>query len=214
MTDMRVLFCNITLMKYYKGNYPGIDEPVNGGDYVKKTHDAAEKFNFLPIEFGDARLCVGHVETKSTNGVDSNQLHVEKIEGGLKEYDVIDNVLVIWCARQDTDNRTVVVGWYRNADVFRYYQENEDIFFEDELGTYISYYNIVADADDCVLLPVNDRNKFKWNVPRKGPKGAAFGFGSANVWFGREELAQGFINKLVQIIDEYDGENWLCKEVE
>lgn len=43
---MRILFCNIAWMNYYKGIVWGKDEPQNGGSYVKETLDAHEKYNF------------------------------------------------------------------------------------------------------------------------------------------------------------------------
>lgn len=45
---LRILFCNIAWMAYYKGIVPGKDEPKNGGSYVKDTKDAHEKYNFKP----------------------------------------------------------------------------------------------------------------------------------------------------------------------
>jgi hypothetical protein len=212
---VRVLFLNIAWMKYYKGIYPNVDEPLNGGSYVKENNDAHEKYNFYPCvvndEFDNEEVCLGFFSTKSTNGVDSNQLHIEKLEGADPQADEIDDVLVIWCAKQaQYDNRTVVVGWYKNAAVFRDYRVIEFHYEDGEIEE--QYYSAVAKADDCVLLPVGERNRFtKWNVPRKRPKGAAFGFGSANVWFGSEDKAKDYINKLVETINSYDGENWLRK---
>ena len=46
---MRILFCNIAWMNYYKGIIWGKDEPQNGGSYVKETLDAHEKYNFEAI---------------------------------------------------------------------------------------------------------------------------------------------------------------------
>lgn len=212
---MRVLFLNIAWMKYYKGIYPNLDEPLNGGNYVSKQKDAHEKYNFHPFvingEFNNDEVCLGFFSTKSTNKTDSNQLHIEKIEGAVLEDDVIYDVLVIWCAKQaEYDNRTVVVGWYKNARVYRYYNVVEfacDGGEKDE-----QYYSVAAKADNCVLLPVAERSRYtKWNVPRKRPKGADFGFGSANVWFGSEDRAKNYINKLAENIYSYDGENWLRK---
>ena len=36
---MRILFCNIAWMNYYKGIIQGKDEPQNGGSYVKENLD-------------------------------------------------------------------------------------------------------------------------------------------------------------------------------
>ena len=34
---MKVLFCNIAWMKYYKGDALGNDQPQGGGSFVKET---------------------------------------------------------------------------------------------------------------------------------------------------------------------------------
>ena len=73
---MRILFCNIARMKYYKGIIAGVDEPQYGGEYVARTGDAYEKFNFSPLQAGERQKCFGFFETKSTNGASSNQLHI------------------------------------------------------------------------------------------------------------------------------------------
>ena len=83
---MRILFCNIAWMDYYKGIVPGKDEPKNGGSYVKDTKDAHEKYNFKPEllklkGFPEGEYCLGFVETKSTSAGKRNQLNIEKIEG-------------------------------------------------------------------------------------------------------------------------------------
>ena len=43
---LRILFCNIAWMDYYKGIVPGKDEPKGGGSYVNENLDAHEKYNF------------------------------------------------------------------------------------------------------------------------------------------------------------------------
>lgn len=208
---MKVLFCNIACMKYYKGIIPGIDIPMYGGDYVDKHHDAAEKYNFLPRYLHDEETCLGYVETKSTNKTESNQLHIEKISDTNGNYDVIQGVLVVWCAKQvGYDGRTVVVGWYKNAQVYRYWHFAE---FADKDGELVEhYYYVSAKAGNCVLLPEKERNRFQWNVPRKKTKGTAYGFGQANVWYGNEDKAQEYIGKLVETIEDYSGANWLRKD--
>ena len=49
---MRILFCKIAHMKYYKGICNN-DKPYNGGDYVKKTGKANEQYNFAPVSVDD-----------------------------------------------------------------------------------------------------------------------------------------------------------------
>jgi hypothetical protein len=228
---LRVLFCNIAWMNYYKGIVPGIDEPKNGGSYVKETLDAHEKYNFMPAHIIDSRYpegdyCLGFVETKTTSARKRNQLNIEKIEGcmDLKNETEVDDVLVIFCALypDSFDKETYVVGWYKNATVYRRYEtmafdyECRSDTDDDEsvLGEWIQEYNAIAKKSDCVLLPRSQRRKTYWRVPRK-KKGVAFGFGQSNVWFARGEddnkLLSDFLDRLKVQIDEYDGENWIDK---
>ena len=80
---MKVLFCNIAWMRDYTGNEDGNDKPIHGGEYVDRTEDAHEKYNFSPMYFNgeDEAYCLGFYETKSHNGKDINQMHIEKISG-------------------------------------------------------------------------------------------------------------------------------------
>ena len=202
---MRILFCNIARMKYYKGIVPGVDVAKFGGAYVEETGDAGEQYNFAPLKMDTGERCFGMVETKSTSGVKSNQLHIERLEGVSRSADEVDGVLVVWCATHH-HNEAVVVGWYRNATVLRNYDELR-LDYED--GSYeTQIYNIEADAKDCVLLPEEERNRHCWWVPRKRVT-RSFGFGQANVWFAEEESAEDYIHALVNQINGYQGENWL-----
>ena len=45
---MRILFCKISSMKYYKGHCDE-DVPVNGGKYVAEHGYGHEEYNFTPI---------------------------------------------------------------------------------------------------------------------------------------------------------------------
>ena len=92
-------------MNYNKEIVLGIDEPKNAGSYVKEILDAHEKYNFIPAHIIDSRYpeedyCLGFVGTK------------------------VDDVLVIFCAlySDSFDKETYVVGWYKNAIVYRRYE--------------------------------------------------------------------------------------------
>lgn len=201
---MRVLFCNIAWMKEYRGIIEGVDEPVSSAEYVKQNKDAHEAYNFAVVnmpEVGD--VCLGYFSTKRSNGQKDNKLHIERIEGVSRDDDFADDVLVIWCAPQvETDNRTVVVGWYKHATVCREYERCE---FTDG---YIQYYNVIAYAENCFLLPAEKRNRYTlWNVPRRRGKGMSFGFGQSNQWYASEPEAQDFVKNLVENIENYTGEN-------
>ena len=200
---MKVLFCKISSMKYYKGVIEGIDEAYNGGSYVAEHGRGHEEYNFDPVTLDDGQeYCLGFVETKSSNSVKVNDLHIEKIEGceALKKEESVDDVLVIWCATTDL-NETSVVGWYDHATVYRTYQEAEF-----ETG-YIQSYNVLAKKEDCVLIPKEDRHMSMWNAPVAKKK--RFGFGQSLVWFAREENSKIYVHELVKRIKNYRGENWV-----
>lgn len=201
---MKVLFCKISWMKYYKGVVPHKDEPRNGGSYVKEHGEGHEQFNFLPALLEDVEYCLGFVETKTTSKTKTNELHIEKIQGceHLKKEEAVDDVLVIWCATADT-NRASVVGWYKNAQVFRNYQ-----FANFENG-YVQAFNALARKEDCVLLPQDERNSNIWKSPNS--KKGSFGFGQSMIWYGdnENENARNFVSRLVENIYNYNGENWI-----
>ena len=206
---MRILFCNIAWMKEYRGNEDGNDEPRNGGSYVDETGDAHEKYNFFPVHFkGDAEsYCLGFFETKSHNGNQANQMHIENIAGCelCKKEESVEDVLVVYCAKHPAHNFTTVVGWYKHATVFRHYQKAE--FGEGD----VQFYNAIAKAKDCVLLPTSARARIVlWKVPRK-TGGCAYGFGRANVWYAKEDHSglKEFIERLTSQIENYSGENMI-----
>lgn len=219
---MRILFCNIAWMNYYQGIFPGKDEPENGGSYVEEYDDAHEAFNFQSVhlnqkdtEYEEGDYCLGFVETKTTNGRERNQLHIEKIEGCnlLRNESEVEDVLVIYCAKypDSFSDETYVVGWYKHATVYRYY---EIMSFKFENGqVYEQAYNTIARKENCTLLPRSKRRNTKlWKVPRK-KSGAAYGFGQANVWFaqGEEDCPElkRFLKRIIDNIEAYDGENWV-----
>ena len=188
---MRVLFCNIAWMKYYNG-ITDDDKPENGGSWVKENGNATECLNFAPCN--DGTYC-GYVSTKSNRG-NSNQLHIEKLEGITKEDDIAEDVLVIWVAKRNINEKNTIVGWYKNATVCRYYELiDEDWPF-----------NIVAKVEDCVLLPLNKRNKV---VPRAGKDGYSYGMGQANVWFaqGNDDKEKKYVENMINYINSYEEEN-------
>lgn len=199
---MRILFCKIAFMKYYKGVQENVDEPRNGGSYVTENRDGGEVYNFdaVSLEGRESEYCLGFVETKSTRKDRKNELHIEKIQGceALKNEEAVEDVLVVWCATTPREE-TSIMGWYQHATVYRHYQQCD--FGND----FVQDYNVIAKKEDCVLLPEVTRRR--WSAPVA--KGWKFGFGQALVWYGQEEIARNYIEKKIREIQEYDGENWI-----
>lgn len=118
---IRILFCNISYLPYYNTRLDRV-APKNGGAYVAKMHDAYEKHNFEECADGQYR---GFVETKYRIGYEEgiatntyNSLHIERIDPFAKGKTYLDDVLVVFCAKPE-NGQTVIVGWYKNATVFR-----------------------------------------------------------------------------------------------
>jgi len=166
--DDKLLFLNIGWMKNYRGLKDG-DRIEGGGNFVTQNGFGHEVFNFQPIN----GKMFGFVEPKTTSARHGrNSLHLEKIEQSAAGKDQIDGVLVIWTALQPETKGTLIVGWYKNATVYR--NEQSDIkrpFNNENLG-----YFIEANGKDCVLLAENYRTK---KVPRMG-KGW---MGRSNIWY-------------------------------
>ena len=204
---MRIMFCKISSMKYYKGACED-DIPLFGGKFVEENGYGHEEFNFLPIEMegSDDLECVGFVEPKSNRGT-RNTFHIEKLEGcaAMKDEPCVDDVLVVWCAKRDRGDITVV-GWYKNATVWRTLQDWIITFpngEEENRG-----YNVRAKANDCTLLPTSERNRNAWQIP-SAKYTKSYGFGQSMVWYPVEPEAKTFIDRLLDNIKKYNGANWI-----
>ena len=201
-------------MKDYKGNEDLKDTPSNGGSWVDENEQGCEAKNFcvenMKFEYGslpNGEYCLGFVETKFHGGYNDgdnngrNKMCIENIIGceGMKNEFKVQDVLVIYCAKNPNVSATCIVGWYNHADVYRTCKERPRDYF------------VIAKKDNCVLLPPKERNKKKWLVPRKGHSDSSFGFGQSNVWYANErdnEELQAFLEETVSKIKEYYGPNW------
>ncbi len=165
---MKTLFCNIGWMESYKGQSPS-DQIQGGGSYVQEKGMGHEVCNFAVHQ----DTVYGYVQPPKAKGQPGEgQIRIERIGGD--QADFVTNVLVVWTATRPGGG-TVVVGWYKNATVYRYYQEFQNTPALHEKND-LRGYRIKAKSKDAVLLPVDQRIS---EVPRQ-VKG---GMGQANVWF-------------------------------
>jgi hypothetical protein len=159
----RVLFTRIGWMKRYRG--PAVDDarPIEGGAYTE-SELGYEAFNFLPIR---GRL-YGFFEPPSP----LRSLNLERIEPGFPG-DTLTGVHVVFTATHPTLGGQRIVGWYRNATVYR----NEQPSSDDERQRF--EYLASASSDDGVLVEETQRT-----FPVPAGKG---GFGQANVCYALED---------------------------
>ena len=217
---MKILFCNIAWMEWYKGARP-YDMPVNGGAYINENQDGADCDNFWVVEnfepykinkytvIPEGNIMMGYVATGRTSKGDSRQIKLERIQGceAFKDVASIDDVLVVFCATRVGEKRPFVVGWYKHATVLRNYFEYELDFIDNAkiLFKNILFKNIFCREEDAVLLPVNLR---KWRVPRASVD--KYGFGRSNVWYAdyeQDARVQPWVEDIVAKINSYDGPN-------
>ena len=204
-----IIFARVANMKYYKG-ITDIDIPENGGSYVKNTNYAHECYNFDSAILDDNKeYCLGF--TQLLGGKDP-QLHIEHIVGckGMKNALSVDDVIVVFCSKAQNSKTMRVVGFYKNATVYRYYQECT--FPGVDGNDYIQAYTFLAEKKNCVLLPYQERfSNGNWFVPTSGKMGYSFGYGHSNIWFAGSDTYNmdeiNYVNKMIENIENYSGEN-------
>ena len=210
ITMKPIIFARIADMKYYKG-ITDIDSPENGGSYVKDTGMAHECYNFDVVKDQEGNeFCLGFTMLMGSSKIKDSQLHIEKIVGCelYKKEEVVEGVTVVWVSKSQRSKTMRVVGFYKNATVFREYQSAD---FD---NGYVQAYNFVADKKDCVLLPYSERHSNSvWYVPASQKNGASFGFGRSNIWYAgsntRNEKEIQYVERMLDSIEHYQGENWI-----
>lgn len=212
-----IIFARIADMKYYRGITDN-DKPYNGGAYVHETGNAHECYNFDAVNVNGEDICLGFVMLIGNSANANIQVRLESIIGGknLRKEEVIDGVTVVWCAKSERGNSTRVVGFYKNATVYRYGQYVDFLDGNDEV-CYTQQFNFTAKKENCVLLPYSERyTKSEWYIPTSGKNGYDFGFGRSNVWYanGKEYNPKEteFVERMLNSIENYSGENWMDEE--
>lgn len=175
---MSILFCNIGWMNHYNG-IDG-DSIERGGEYNQHS-TGHEVCNFS----NNAGTLYGYVQP-------TGQIKIEKLRADEKD-ESVSGVTVVWTARPKNGG-TVVVGWYKDATVFR---EAQKITKPNaiQMKNGVSTFRIKAPADKAVLLPVEQRELM---IPR-AVKG---GIGQSNVWFADKEESQEIVNRVTALINE------------
>lgn len=197
---MPVIFCRIAWMNEYKGITDN-DKPVNGGSYVNENDFGGEIHNFtvteMPIDIcyfdmdnresslDTIEVCQGYVSTRG-------QINIERL-GASKTDDFINGILVVWLATPP-GQKTRIVGWYRNATVFRNYQEGNE--FSPRSIDRCDWVNVEARSCDCVLLPIEDR---RFVIPRASKFSG--GIGQSNIWFADKEKDIPLANSVLRYLD-------------
>lgn len=184
--EKKIIFCNIAWMKNYSGT--NNDPPMNGGQHIKDVGSGGEVYSFLD----DNGKCHGFVRIHGNIALEKHFKEAKAKD----EY--IDDVLVVWVAT-NKKKETRIVGWYKNARVYR--SDKDLIFFANHKES--SYYNVVADAKDCYLIPEDLRT---FPIHRASEVGCGMGFGQSNIWYAESEFAKkNIVPKVIEYIEDYKG---------
>lgn len=174
-----VLFCNIGWMEHYQGLYDG-DKIVGGGSYVKEKGRGHEVCNF--IENKD--ILYGYVQPPGT------QIDINRIGANLDD-ESVSGITVVWTATRPTGG-TAVIGWYKDATVFRDYQTFHHVpAIHQKNG--IDGYWISAPGNQAKLLPIDERTL---EIPRQ-VKG---GIGQANIWYADKPESAPIVKQAIELI--------------
>ena len=195
---MAMLFCLVGWMEKYQGLEE--DSIKGGGSYIAEHGTGSEIHNYsietIPEDFnfvsdrsdGFVDVCRGFVNCNS-------QIRIENI-GADERDDYIDGVTVIWGAKDPYHGKVYIVGWYKNARVYRYFQDPTPNTVRDYDGC---YYNVEAKASDCVLLPNRLRRRL---IPRAKSKESG-GMGRSNFWYAQGEKNEGIVQGVVNYIEQF-----------
>lgn len=182
----KLLFCNIGWMNEYRG-ITDTDKIINGGKYVEANNVGGEIFNFK--EYNGEYY--GYVQPKSDKqNVSGGRINIDQL-GASPSDESIDGINVIFTAKGPKG--TVIIGFYKNATVYREKQIHPYSDLLDTQGKPYGY-RFKAKKGDVRLLPVDDRTI---PVPRAtGKNGSIGGMGQSPVWYAKNLNDEGFFTSV------------------
>ena len=171
----KILFANIGWMISYNGQ-SHFDKISGGGAYSDK--DKHESINFQNLN----GKCYGYIQPAGEYiGLQRVNLDI------LPNDEYVENVTVVWFATNPIVGGSWIVGWYKNATVYRKCQKSND----SQRNYYV--YNVVASFKDCTLLPIDERLK---QIPRQVKKYP----GRSNIWYADAPEVAVFKNDVLDYI--------------
>jgi hypothetical protein len=171
---MAIVVCNIGWMENYHGLTGQHDAIIGGGEYVEKNGWGVEVCNFLPCDDG---FTYGHVETQKSD-VDRT-INISRLGAGSNDTE-IDGLDVVWTATHPSEGGRRVVGFYRNATLYKQRQRFPEFPSNQHRLDNIETFVIKASTPGILLLPVANRTL----TLKTGTKGW---MGTTPWWFPNSE---------------------------
>ncbi|MDX1944232.1 MAG: DUF3883 domain-containing protein [Pirellulaceae bacterium] len=186
-----MLFLRIGWMRFYEG-LSDDDQIHGGGAFVREHGYGHEMFNFLPFNermYGYVRPTSGG--SAENDFVDGSGIKLERIGAAKRDHEQ-SGVLVVWVS-SPPEGGAFIVGWYRNATVYREHQSPQDGSNRTYKGETFGYYASAA-ASDVTLLEITART---FPVPR----GKGY-MGQSNVWYADDpEHGPAFRQDVLRFIE-------------
>lgn len=173
-----LLFCNIGWMKEYQGQ-TDTDKIIGGGQYVRVQKRGEEVCNFV---VAGGRV-FGYVQPVGS------RIALDKL-GALPNADRLEGVDIAITAHRPGGD-TVVVGWYKNATVYRERQTLREPTASHKANG-IATFRYEAKARDVKLLAIEQRTLI---VPR-----GKSGMGQSNVWYA-QNASPSWLSRVRRLID-------------
>lgn len=166
-----MVFLRVGWMNRYQGIAETGDTIARGGAYVDERGFGHEIFNFKP--FGG--MVYGYVQPPRGGRDRWEDARINLSRLGVRAHAVsVPGILCIWVATSP-EGGAVIIGWYRNATIYRALQPPPLHSGRENGDTDCGYY-VVASAKDAVLLPPEERD---FSLPERGRGG----FGQANILY-------------------------------
>ncbi|WP_084640170.1 DUF3883 domain-containing protein [Kaistia adipata] len=160
----QLLFVNVGWMIEYAG-LSASDPTLGGFGHLKHSNIGYETWNFVPRR---GKL-YGYVPR-------SARINLARL-GGLRSSKSISGITVVWLARNPRNRRTYIVGWYRDATVYR---DIGHVRIKRERSIEVDYH-IEAPADKAKLLKVDAR---VFLIPTAKEEG---NLGQSPIWYGKDD---------------------------
>lgn len=210
-TAEKLIVFNIGWMNKYQGL--SSDEIHSTAEFVEQYNFAYEMFNFRPVD----GYMYGFVQPSGKKPFNERTIRIERLLPTNHKYEFVKGVLVVWVA-PNPKGGTYLIGWYRNATVYRHYQESF-IASRKLPDNEIAGYFTKAKEENCTLLPVEKRI---FPIPRTNKVNTKkYGvMGQSCVWFADGDKNLSFRNELLSFIKNYeqqqigeDNSNFLPEEI-
>lgn len=183
---MPMIFFNIGWMLRYQG-VSEADKIEGNHEFIKENQSGHEQFNFMPLD----GMLYGYAPTK-WHGLKPEGINLERL-GAPKDSEYLDGVTVVYFARNPQNNIPCIVGWYKNAVLYRFPVDLPGRVID---GLQFSY-NCKTSADYGVCVPASKR-VFEIPYSRSIPGG----YGMSATWFA--DNLPGFQEKTAVYLEDYE----------